>query len=395
MKTKAWLPRLIWSVCATGTAAGVVLGLAPATRLGAEVALRFIIPIGLLAFPTVGAIVASRKPNNVIGWLFLGFGLTSGLGLAADAYAAFQPALPGAGYAGDVAVGTINSPIVMSFFAFFLLLFPNGRLPTRRWRPFAWYCVAVSGLVEFYAVFVQPTLEVGDVKEIPNPLAIRGLAPVSAALQGALYPALIICVPIAAVAFVLHYRRSRGLEREQMKWFASAAVVLAVMIGLAPIGFSSRAPKWLWPVMFLVGASSVPVAAGIAILKYRLYDIERIISRTVAYAIITAVLGGAFTLVVLVPTAVVGAGVKTPDWLVAIATLAVAALFRPVRRRVQNAIDHRFNRRRYDTARTIESFAGRLRNEVDIATLRTDLETLIHQTMQPSHVSVWLRDRTT
>ena len=390
MKPRSALPWLIWAFCVAGTIAGIVLALAPATHLRVEDVFNVIIPVGLLSFPTVGAIVASRKPDNSIAWLFLAFGLTSGLGPAADAYAAYRPTLPGASYAAVVGVATIDSPAVMAFFVFFLLLFPDGRLPTRRWRKFAWYAGVVTVLVELYAVFVQPTFELNAGKKVPNPVAIRSLAGASDALE-VVFPALIICVPIAAVAFVLHYRRSRGTEREQMKWFASAAVLLGAVVGLSPIAFNQHAPRWLWPSMFLVGASGVPVAAGVAILRYRLYDIDRLISRTLAYAIVTAVLAGVFTLVVLVPTAAFGARGRTPDWLVAVATLAVAALFRPIRRRIQTAVDHRFNRRRYDAARTIDAFTARMREHTEIEALQIDLEALVRETMQPAHISLWLR----
>jgi hypothetical protein len=163
-----------------------------------------------------------------------------------------------------------------------------------------------------------------------------------------------------------------------MKWFASAAVLMGVIVGLAPLAFSSRAPTWLWPVMFLIGVSSIPVTAGIAILRYRLYDIDRIISRTLSYTLVTAFLAGVFALVVLVPTALIGSGTGTPDWLVAAATLVVAALFRPVRRRMQDAVDHRFNRARYDAVQTIDAFAARLHEEIDLASLTAEITDVVH-----------------
>jgi hypothetical protein len=204
-----------------------------------------------------------------------------------------------------------------------------------------------------------------------------------------------ILLAVGLVTLVLRWFRSRGVERQQMKWFAFGAAVLAaaVVVLLVVSNVQHTDDPTSTPVgvaSLLLGLSAVSAAVVVAVLRFRLYDIDRIISRTLSYAAITVVLGGAFALIALVPTALIGSHTKTPQPLIAAATLAVVALFRPVRRRVQNAVDHRFNRARYDAERTIDAFATRLRNEVEIDTLRAELLALVTQTMQPERVELWL-----
>jgi len=316
--------------------------------------LAVVLPLALLSFPTVGAVVASRVPRNAIGWLFLAFGVWISLGIVGDAWA--RGSLGGAVYGAWLAHWTIQSPALFTFFTFVFLLFPDGRLPSRRWRHVA---RVSAGATAVFTLLVAP-----------------------------LSLAILLAVPVAAVAFVLHFRRSRGIERQQLKWLAAAGVLLGVIVGAAPAIFAIESLWWVWPPLFLIGTTGVAVATGVAILRYRLYDIDRIVSRTVSYALLTALLGGAYAGMVF------GLGALLPggsDLAIAASTLAVAALFGPVRRRVQALVDRRFNRGRYDAARTIDAFAGRLRDEVDLDALGAELRGVVSTTMQPAHVALWLR----
>jgi hypothetical protein len=267
-----------------------------------------------------------------------------------------------------------------------VLLFPTGRLPSRRWRPVVW--VFGVGLVLYTcSVLFKPDLGRG----LPaNPLGrhgAEGLLGLLGAITGLLFAVFLVLV---LGSLLLRFRRARGDERQQLKWFTFAAALLLV---LPPtLGSALERPGWT-----LVGAvfaallfCLIPTAIGVALLRYRLYDIDRIINRTLTYGLLTVLLGGGYTVVVLGLGQLLG---RDSSLVVAIATLAVAAVFQPARRRVQAAVDRRFNRRRYNTAQTITAFSARLREEIDLDTLSAELVSVIDQTMQPTTVSLWLRPR--
>ena len=263
-----------------------------------------------------------------------------------------------------------------------VLSFPDGRLPGRRWRLAIW--VSLAGAVLLF-VGQALTTETTDFSGGGNPLGV------DSPLVDAAWPvgtALLVAGLVAAVAAcVLRYRRARGVERQQLKWFASAGLILALVMPLSAV-FWYRSV--LVQILAAVSLNAMPLAIGAAILRYRLYDLDRIVSRTLAWALLTVVLGLAYAGVVL------GLGRLLPDsssLVVAAATLAVAAVFQPVRRRIQAAVDRRFNRHRYDAARTIQAFSGRLREEVDLDTLTAELLAVVNQTMQPNRTTLWLRDR--
>jgi hypothetical protein len=385
----AWGLLGLCLVCAgIGVALGATTARAPDADVGPFFAFAF--PIGLLAFPVVGALVASRQPRNPLGWLLLFAGLVFAAGGAAQASADHLPAVWGRVYAAWVVHWSIQGSGIFTFFTFFLLLFPNGNLPTRRWRHLARLSIAVTALFLFLLAF-QPGVLSESHPPTQNPFPIGAFRPIWNVLQLPLFLTLTACVPAAAVSFVLRFRRSKGAERQQLKWFALAGVIVGVVIVVAPVIFARPSLWYLWPALFLIGTTSVPIAVGIAILRYRLYDIDRIISRTLAYAVVTALLGGTFALLVLVPTTLLGSGTKTPGWLVALGTLVVFGLFRPVLRRVRSVVDRRFNRSRYDATRTIQAFSSRLREEIDIDALEAELRQVVAQTMQPEHVSLWVR----
>lgn len=391
MKRLAWT---IWGLCAIGFIATVALALFPGTssleaQSGSLAALA--LPVGFMAFPTVGAMIASRTKNNVIGWLLLGAGVMFEIGGALDAYAGLAPALPGRVYAAWIVHWSIQSAASFSLFTFLLLLFPTGRTLSTRWSRLAQVCV-IATITFVVLVAFKP----GQLAESPldNPLAIGWVGSVWRVVELPLFLTIMLSVPAAALSLVLRFRRSRGVERQQMKWFASSAVIIGIVAAAAPVIFSVEALSPVWPFVFAVGSTSMPVSIGIAVLRYRLYEIDRIISRTVSYLILTAVLGGAFALLVLAPGLVLGGGgTDLPDTVIAAATLVVAALFHPVRRRVQQTVDHRFNRKRYDAAKTIDTFTARLREQVDLESLGVELQSLVHRTMQPRHLSLWVADK--
>jgi hypothetical protein len=274
-------------------------------------------------------------------------------------------------------------------FVFTLLLFPTGRLLTARWRSVAVaVAAATAGMVVLNALL--PTLTLPDTGDtVSNPM---GLAAAQDLLDGAvgavLAGLLLTCTGAAILSVVLRFRRSQGVERQQLKWFSYAAV-LAVLLELAVDNVP--AVRFL-AVLFGLVIALIPTAAGIAILRYRLYDIDRLINRTLVYGLLTALLAGVYTGAVLVMGQLFGGlSAEPPSWAVAGATLAVAALFQPARRRIQQAVDRRFNRAKYHAARTIEAYSVRLRDQLALDTLSTELLAVVDQTMEPTRVSLWLR----
>jgi hypothetical protein len=334
-----------------------------------------------VAFALLGAVVAGHRPENPIGWLFLAIGLSGALGVVSNEYVHYTlvvdlGALPGGAVAAWLSAWTWSP--AYGLVPLVLLVFPDGRLPSPRWRWAAW--LAGAGVAVMTLGIAASTI--GD----PVRFALSEEEP------GGL-PGLVLAVSViaAAVSFLaglvslaLRWRRAWGNEREQLKWVAFAAglslvanVVLQVL---------------MLPGLGLVGVVLVPVGATIAILRYRLYDIDRIINRTLVYGSLTALLGGIYAGTVLVLGQVFGGiGGQLPSWAVAGTTLAVAALFQPARRRIQQAVDRRFNRRKYDAAKTIEGFSARLRDEVDLDTLSAELLAVVDQTMEPTYVWFWLR----
>jgi hypothetical protein len=346
-----------------------------------------------LGAPVLGGLIASRRPANAYGWLWCAIGLGVGLDALARGYATYGllgrpgglPAATAAAWATNVTwiLGVELVPLV-------LLLFPDGRLPTRRWRPLAWLVLALA-----VALPLELAVVPGELQFFPfldNPVGVTG-GPlgwlVHAFGEVAFFPLFLATLPAAALALALRFRRSTGVERQQLKWFAAAGLILvAVPVAdtISPFGFSSnRLIEVLttWPLY---------AAIGIAILRHRLYDIDRLLNRTLVYGLLTAVLGLGYSGAVLVAGQLFGGiGGHPPHWAVAGATLATAALFQPARRRIQTGVDRRFNRRRYDAATTIQAFAARLRRQLDLDALSVELLAVVDQTMEPTHASLWLR----
>jgi hypothetical protein len=355
-------------------------------RLGAA---AYPVLVAAVSAATVGAVVASRRHRHPVGWLLLATGLTMVADLGVNGYMRYgvvvRPgSLPGARYLAGVSFGIFLVWVSLAGFA--LLLTPTGSLPSPRWR--WWARVAAAGpVLELLSATIDPQPLYPEHPEVGNPLAVSTLRPVQVAAGIAGGAIILASLVVAAVSLVLRYRRARGVERLQLRWLAFAAGLAAgLLVGAVVAGLAGSDGVVLAALGAMVAL--LPLATGAAILRYRLYDLDRIISRTLAYGLLTVLLGLGYAAVVL------GLGRLLPQGsslVVAAATLAVAAAFQPARRRVQAAVDRRFNRRRYDAARTIAAFSDRLRQQVDLDTLTGELLAVVDQTMQPAQASLWLR----
>jgi hypothetical protein len=329
----------------------------------------------MIAFALVGALVAARTGNR-LGWLFLAAGTAGAVSLVLEAYAARAATarLPGAAWAGWTF--TVVLGMVSTLFFLVPLLFPDGRPPSRRWWPVAWVAI-IDGLVQMVTVAVSNANFTNNFPKLRDP--VTAVAPLGTAYSQALAVGLLVLLAGGA-SMIVRFRRSGQEERLQLKWFMYASAIAAVVIFVA--SELSNNPLLEWEIVFPL----IPAAVGVAILKYRLYDIDRLISRTLAYAIVTGLLVGAYVGLVLLATRVLS--VHTPV-AVAAATLAAAALFNPLRRRVQRVVDRRFNRVRYDADQTVAAFAARLRGAVDLDAVRSDLLAVVSGVVEPAHISVW------
>jgi uncharacterized membrane protein len=349
--------------------------------------------LAFAAFVVVGALIVAHRPGNAVGWAFAAIGLlaiTGALGqeYAYYAYSTRPGALPGALLAAWYGSWSWYPTLALAL-VFTPLLFPTGRVLSPRWRPAGWLAGAATAAFTALAA-LQPTLKVVQDRRVANPIGVAAIGDPEQSTAGLVALNLIgLLAVLAVVSLVIRFRRSRGEERLQLKWFTyAAALVPLVLLGdFLPDPASS--------LLFAAVIAFLPVAAGVAILRYRLYEIDRLINRTLVYGLLTALLGGVYAGLVLLLGQVFGdLGERPPSWAVAGATLAVAALFQPARRRIQHAVDRRFNRRRYDAARTVESFSTRLREQVDLDTLSAELLTVVDQTVQPTRASLWLRPST-
>jgi hypothetical protein len=349
-------------------------------------------------YATLGLVIATRRPRHPVGWLLMGCGLSGSLQLVTGQYAVL------AGPAG--LPGRLQAMLVASQFQItwvglvllLLLLFPTGRLPWPRWRPVAWSLVAGICLALVAQALKPRTLS--DVPGDTNPFALPAFEPVLGLLE-MLGGALVIVGLLGALAsLVVRLRRSHGRERQQLKWFVYVALVgivaiylldplLTILTELPPGSHSSGVVALLDP--WLLAPAALPITVAAAIVRHRLYDIDRVINRTLVYGLLTALLGSVYAAGVFLLGRLLDPAGGQSELAVAASTLAVAALFQPARRRVQTAVDRRFNRARYDAAMTVEAFSVRLRDEVDLNTLSAELLTIVDQTVQPTQASLWLR----
>ena len=338
----------------------------------------------IVAFATVGALLAWKRPENPIGWLLSGSGLAFALGGFGQLLIHFPRTRTLGNWVGWTYL------VGLGLCVFVMLLFPSGSLPSRRWRPVAW--AAGAGLAGWVLANAFAPRIISADSPVPNPVGVNGTpGRILTAMAGG-SAALIGAAGLAAVlSLVFRYRRAQAAERAQLRWLVYAAglivtAFLAEILAAKVIGQGAAANN-LQNAVSGGAAALIPVAIGIAVLRYRLYDIDRIISRTVAYAIVTGLLVGVYAGLVLLATHALR--VHTPV-AVAAATLAAAALFTPVRRRVQRRVDRRFNRARYDADQIAAAFAARLKDTVELSSVRDDLTDIVSRALEPAHVSVWI-----
>jgi hypothetical protein len=395
--------RVAWSIFVLALVATIVVeSMVAATGHGADW-----FAFGVLFFAAVGALIASRQPVNAVAWVMVGLGAAAIFAEVLLGYALYgleiRPgSLPGANV--GLALGGPDSPMWVFFImltgGFLLLLFPDGRLPSPGWRPWAWFC-GLATVVPYIALIIIPYEFTADgFPGVHNPFGIEA----AKTIEGALLTTLVM-IPIAVVgcvvALVRRFRRSHGLERLQLKWLvASAALVGAVygfnMLGSLPFIILGRdTPAWIESTnnIGVVPFFFIPAAIGIAILRYRLYDIDVIINRALVYGSLTVTLTIAYVVTIAALQVIVRPFAGESQLAVAGSTLAVAALFQPARRRIQSFIDRRFYRSKFDATKTLEVFSARLRDEVNLETLTADLLAVVDQTMRPAHRSLWLREQ--
>ncbi|HEX8862445.1 MAG TPA: hypothetical protein VGC06_25800, partial [Actinomycetes bacterium] len=332
--------------------------------------------------------LAGRRPRHPVGWLLLALGLSVTASGVADGYARYglvaRPgALPAARWVAVYSPATTIAGLAMV--GFVLLLTPTGSLPSPRWR--WWARAAAAGPALLLVAVTFGPFTIPPYQSLDKPLELP-------ALDGVLLGATVLAFAVIAAGLVvgawslaLRFRRARGVERLRLRWIALAAGVCGVgaVVVLAGMLLDATALSLL---VLGVCLAVLPLAVGAAILRYRLYDLDRIISRTLAWGLLTVLLGGGYAVVVLGLGALLG---RRSSLLVAAATLALAAAFQPARRWVQRLVDRRFDRRRYDASRTIAVFSGRLRQQIDLDTLTAELLEVVEQTMQPTRASLWLR----
>ena len=367
-------PRLAWALLGLTVAllaSALVIGFTGGEAWNQKFAS---IPVAL-AFAVVGTLVAARTGNR-LGWLFLGAAVATAVVLVAYAYAARAATarLPGAAW--SAWIFTVVLGVSSTLFFLVPLLFPDGRPPSRRWWPVVWVAI-IDGLVQMVTVAVSDANFTNNFPKLRDPVIL--VAPLGQAYNQAEAVGLLVLLA-GVISMIVRFRRSGTEQRLQLKWFMYASAVAAAVILVA--AQAGNDPLLEWEVVFPL----FPVAVGIAILKYRLYDIDRLISRTLGYAIVTGLLVGLYAGLVLLATEVLS--IKSPV-AVAASTLAAAALFTPLRRRVQHVVDRRFNRVRYDADQTVAAFAARLQEGTDLDAVRSDLLAVVTTAVEPAHISVW------
>jgi hypothetical protein len=351
---------------------------------------ELLLRLAFLLFGWFGALIVSRRPGHPIGWVLCALGLMSGFGAFAVEYAVYGLITrPGAVPAAATVAwcDTWEFAVDFGLVAALLLLFPSGRPPSPRWRWVLWLAatgvvLATVGALGLWPLRGRALLQLYT----PDPVGVLGV----------LYRlgswATEVAILAAVASLVVRFRRARGAERQQLKWLFYWVAVLVVGFPITGVVLDRVSSELAADLIFALLIVPIPLAVGVAIVRHRLYDVDRLINRTLVYGLLTALLGGVYAGAVLVLGALFG-GItqRPPSWAVAGATLAVAALFQPARRRIQAVVDRRFNRRKYNAAKTVEAFSLRLRDEVDLDALSAELLAVVDKTMEPTQASLWLR----
>src|SRR5215210_3815965 len=411
-RVAAWLAWSLAGVSATMFVGSIVLFVlvrvaqSPGDQATATPLSGLLVYVPFLAFPIVGALVASKRPENPIGWICLLSGLfwmSFALGDTSNAYELATTGKVTSSVTLDALTQGSWVPPVGLLGIYMILLFPDGKLPTRNWRPFAWFAGAVMVLIPVVFVFAPGSLE--NHPGVRNPFGLESYPWLSlVALSFILL--LPLCVLISAASLVLRYRRSGEEVREQIKWIAFAASFVGVVyfgnmitqLLFAPDSLAADGATPLWVslerYLLVLSFAGVPAAIGFAVLKYRLYEIDIIINRALVYGLLTVTLAlvylGGVTATQMLFRALT-AKEQQPQLAVVISTLAIAAMFSPLRRRIQSFIDRRFYRKKYDAQKTLEAFSAKLRDETDLDGLNAELLSVVRETMQPEHATLWLR----
>jgi hypothetical protein len=405
-RTAAWMAWSVWALCVVLFASPVLLDFfnSSVPTRGGPIS-NLYIAVALLAYPTVGAIVASRRPKNLVGWILCAIGLLFGVEAFAEAYpyyalAAGSDSLPGGVYMAWFSAESLWLPGLFLGSALLVLLFPNGRLLSRSWRAVVWLAVGGSAITAF--AFATSPGRISPYR-ISNPFGIERNQRSILELLGDLGAAtLLVCCVLAVISIFVRLQSAEGEERQQIKWFAYAAAVLlstfflglplAGVIGAIGLGWAAQIP-------IVIGVLAIPAAVGVAMLRYRLYDIDVVINRTLVYSSLTILLAAGYFATIMALQGIGNLVFQVPfraltgqnsALATVAATLAMAALFNPLRRRIQSFIDRSFYRNKYDAAKTLEAFSTKLRDETDLNALSDDLVGVVRETMQPAHVSLWL-----
>ena len=400
--TKRRLTFASWVVCVVASLAALIflaLGVGESTPgdgfvIGGWGGLAF--AFAALAFGTVGALISDRLPDNRVGWVFCVIGVALSVGTLAYQYA--DQVLFGAaqGLPGGVLAAWLQNLLVPPCFgliAVALMLFPDGRLPSPRWRP-AVLIALLGSAGEILGYAMRPGTFDDPFITVTNPWGIEGWFVLFDNISSLGWPAMALGCLLAAAAMRTRLKRAHGLERQQLKWVAFAAAIAGLMIAVNIASFvwlPITEANALRVLVLGVAFSIIPVAAGVAILRYRLYDIDVVINRTLVYGVLTATLAAVYLGSVLLFQLVLESFTQGSGLAVAASTLATAALVRPARARIQEIVDRRFYRRKYDATQTLAAFGSRLRDEIDLEALQGDLRSVVAETVQPAHVSVWLR----
>ena len=383
----AWLAWFLWMLCVALVALTGLLGYLtpPIPKWEMPTVLAVLYGVLLLTYPTVGAVIASRRPKNAVGWIFCFFGLLLIASSFVRAYTNFslfaQPApLPATQYTAWLADSGFELASIAMVCALLLLLYPDGRLLARGWGIAAWG--AVIGCLLWVLEWATWPGPLYAYRSIDNPFGISGSAQEAVEALGALGILLVaFCSVAAGISWIYRWERADGQERQQLKWFAYSFFLIVI---------SFVYPWYLTPPALAL----LPIAAGIAIMRYRLYDIDVVINRTLVYGSLTAILAGVYfsgvTATQTIFQSLTGQE-RLPQLTIVVSTLVIAALFMPLRRRIQAFIDRRFYRKKYDARKTLEALSAKLRDETDLDALSEDLVGVVRETMEPAHASLWLR----